>query len=232
MAVAKGRTERDVAYGPGGLKAEAGLRGPYGTSVRHIWPTWTLLVPAVTLISTSLSLFLFLSLFTSIFLRKLSFLDLTKYRSSVMHSVLFSFQRYLVFWFILSLSTSVVTCPVENPRFSFFLSYVHTLLAIIKVFSVMMSINVMARLSVRLASVLLFWRGRESAFQFYYPPWHDLDNEILRGVFWPPSELHSTIIEIRMKRILSERALQSRGPVDDRGRTWAKPPGAEGVGFW
>lgn len=33
-----------------------------------------------------------------------------------------------------------------------------------------------------------------------------------------------------MKRILSERALQSRGPVDDRGRTWAKPPGAEGVG--
>lgn len=95
----------------------------------------------------------------------------------------------------------------------------------------MMSINVMARLSVRLASVLLFWRGRESAFQFYYPPWHDLDNEILRGVFWPPSELHSTIIEIRMKRILSERALQSRGPVDDRGRTWAKPPGAEGVGF-
>lgn len=120
MAVAKERTERDVAYGPGGLKAEAGLRGPYGTSVRHIWPTWTLLVPAVTLISTSLSLFLFLSLCTSIFLRKLSFLDFTKYRSSVMHSVLFSSQRYLVFWFILSLSTSVVTCPVENPRFSFF----------------------------------------------------------------------------------------------------------------
>lgn len=98
----------------------------------------------------------------------------------------------------------------------------------------MMSVDVMAR--------LYAWRGRlpppllpllagtrESAFQFYYPPWHDLDNEILRGVFWPPSELHSTIIEIRMKRILSERALQSRDPVDDRGRTWAKPPGAEGV---
>lgn len=69
---------------------------------------------------------------------------------------------------------------------------------------------------------------RESAFQFYYPPRYDLDNEILRGVFRPPSELHSTIIEIRMKRI--PRARYSRaGPVDDRG-TWAKPPGAEGVG--
>lgn len=94
----------------------------------------------------------------------------------------------------------------------------------------MMSVNAMARLYAWRGRLPPFWRGRESAFQFYYPPWHDLDNEILRGVFWPPSELHSTIIEIRMKRILSERALQSRGPVDDRGRTWAKPPGAEGVG--
>lgn len=62
MVVAKGRTERDVACGPGGLKAGAGLRGPYGTSVRHTWPTWILLIPTVTLISTSLFFFfLFLS---------------------------------------------------------------------------------------------------------------------------------------------------------------------------
>lgn len=127
MAVAKERTERDVAYGPGGLKAEAGLRGPYGTSVRHIWPTWTLLVPAVILISTSLSLFLFLSLFTSIFLRKLSFLDLTKYRSSVMHSVLFSSQRYLVFWFILFPPQSSLV-PSKTLVFRFFyLTYIHYL---------------------------------------------------------------------------------------------------------
>lgn len=46
--------------------------------------------------------------------------------------------------------------------------------------------------------------------------------------FGPPSELHSTIIEIRMERI--RRAC--RGDcVDDRGGgTWAKPAGAEGVG--
>lgn len=42
--------------GPGGLKAEAGLRGPYGTSVRHTWPT---LDPPLSLRSpSSLSLFL------------------------------------------------------------------------------------------------------------------------------------------------------------------------------
>lgn len=51
----KGRTERDVACRPGGLKAGAGLRGPYGTSVHHTWPIWILLIPTVTLISTPLS---------------------------------------------------------------------------------------------------------------------------------------------------------------------------------
>lgn len=63
--------------------------------------------------------------------------------------------------------------------------------------------------------------GRESAFQFYYPPQHDLDNEILRGVFRPPSELHSTIIEIRMERISRAAAMQSM--IEKRGRSlWAR----------
>jgi len=116
MAVAEERTERDVAHGPGGLKAEAGLRGPYGTSVRHIWPTWTLLVPAVTLISAplSLSLSLFLSLFASSW-RSSLFSISHKYR--IMHSILF--QRYLVFWLLLSLSIFIVTCP-EILRFLYF----------------------------------------------------------------------------------------------------------------
>lgn len=54
MVVAKVRTERDVACGPEGLKAGAGLRGPYGTSVRYTWPTWILLIPTVTFISMPL----------------------------------------------------------------------------------------------------------------------------------------------------------------------------------
>lgn len=102
MAVAKERTERDVAYGPEGLKAEAGLRGPYGTSVHHTWPTWTLLVPAVTLISALLSICLFLSLFfflASIFSRGNS---LSRSHTNIAQAsrILLSFrstQRYL--WF-------------------------------------------------------------------------------------------------------------------------------------
>lgn len=36
-------------------------------------------------------------------------------------------------------------------------------------------------------------RRERGAFQFYCPPWYDLDNEILRGAFRPPSELHSIL---------------------------------------
>jgi len=54
MVVARERTAGDGkrrSVRARGLKAGAGLRGPYGTSVRHSWPTWILLVPAITLVS-------------------------------------------------------------------------------------------------------------------------------------------------------------------------------------
>lgn len=141
--MAEERTERDVAHGPEGLKAEAGLRGPYGTSVRHIWPTWTLLVPAVTLISASL--FLLLSLFASIFLKKLSFLDLTQISHHAFRLLFTStIFRFLVPSISFHLSHHLSS---RNPSFFvFFLSHICTLLAIISVFSDMMSVNMMARL--------------------------------------------------------------------------------------
>lgn len=129
MAVAKERTERDVAHEPGGLKAEAGLRGPYGTSVRHIWPTWTLLVP-VTLISAPLSLFLFL--FASIFLKKLSFLDLTNIASYIPFSFRFNDVLFSDSFYLFPSHSSLV--PSKSLIFLYiFFCYVHTLLAIINI---------------------------------------------------------------------------------------------------
>lgn len=124
MAVAEERTERDVAHGPGGLKAEAGLRGPYGTSVRHIWPTWTLLVAAVTLISAPLSLSLPFSFSLRIFLKKLSFLDLTQISHHAFHP-LSTISRFLA----PSVSFHLRRHLSRNPSFFvfFFLTYVHYL---------------------------------------------------------------------------------------------------------
>lgn len=61
----------------------------------------------------------------------------------------------------------------------------------------------------------------KGAFQFYYPPWYDLDNEILRGTFRPPSELHSPIIEIRVVHVPPKR-IRVRVSMHDRG-TLANP---------
>lgn len=74
-----------------GLKAGAGLRGPYGTSVRHICPTW-ILIPTVTLISTPLSFSLSFPPLAPIFSKEFSFLDLPQRSNIHMHSVLFSFH--------------------------------------------------------------------------------------------------------------------------------------------
>jgi len=90
MVVAEGRTERDVACGPGGLQAGAGLRGPYGTSVRHTWPTWILLISTVTLISTA-TIFFSLSFppFAPIFSKE-AFLSHSAYKYTHMFCLLFT----------------------------------------------------------------------------------------------------------------------------------------------
>lgn len=122
MVVAKGRTERDVAYGPGGLKAGAGLRGPYGTSVRHTWPTW---IPPYSYGHPHLRAIIFFSLsfppFAPIFSKQLSFLDLAQRANIRTRSVLFSFRASIsgpaAFCFLFS-QTSIVIHP-EISRFPF-----------------------------------------------------------------------------------------------------------------
>lgn len=139
-----------------------------------------------------------------------------------------------------SLSASIVTHLVEISRFLF---VPFTLFTIINVFPTNISTPPMmlrARMDARQrddaracvcvrpeSSALPLFRcgpGRESAFQFYYPPWYDLDNEILRGIFRPPSELHSTIIEIRMERVSRVVAVARSSPmIEERGRNlWAQ----------
>lgn len=183
MVVAKGRTERDVARGPGGFKAGAGLRGPYGTSVRHTWPTWILLIPTVTFISTLPFFSLSFPPFAPIFSKKFSFLDLTRYISIHMRSVLFSFHTPIsglpVFCLLFPIS---IVNHLENSRFFFLyiLSFKHTLFTIVNIFPIFQSypwycINATTFAHLRMCLYIQqaypssSRSGRESAFQFYYP---------------------------------------------------------------
>lgn len=143
--------------GPGGLKAGAGLRGPYGTSVRHTWPTWALLVPAVTLISTLLFLSLRSISFFLVSLSPSSF-SLPGQRSSPLsishkhpgnahvHSIPFSLSRTvaLVFRFLavsLSLFLSLSSLHLNHPSrrnlsFRIFCPLYYMLLIVINVYPI------------------------------------------------------------------------------------------------
>jgi hypothetical protein len=203
--MARERTERDgkrCSARARGLKAGAGLRGPYGTSVRHSWPTWILLVPAIILVST---MSLLLPPFAPIFPKELS----AQTRSAMRACVLSLPFHPIPLPRLLGLPSSPLTSvcySIEIFRKSFAYS---TVINVCRPISRLHSrrgayeyaTTIRRRSLARAEGMLLFQRtGTRSAFQFYYPVRYDLDNEILGGVFRPPSELHSTIIEIRMER--------------------------------